>query len=69
MRKQHTFLRQTVSRVSRDKLFELGRHYAQYVETERLKAAGEKPETEFGEPHFKRYMSIPLTISHDGTVG
>ena len=72
MRKQHPFLRQTVSRVSRDKLFELGRHYAQHVETERLKAAGEKPETEFGEPHFKRYsdnISIPLTISHDGTVG
>ena len=72
MRKRHPFLRQTVSRVSRDKLAELGRHYEQYVETERIKAAGGKPETEFSEPHFKRYsdpISIPLTISHDGTVG
>ena len=72
LRKQTPFLQETVSRVSREKLYGLGRHYEQYVETERLKAAGIKPEHEFGKPRFKRYgdsVSIPLTISHDGTVG
>ncbi len=58
--------------MTRQTLCDLGRHYDQYVETERLKAADIVPEWEFGEPHFKRYgehTSIPLTISHDGTIG
>ena len=71
-RKQLPFLRRTTSYITREKLFALGQHFAQYVETERLKAIGVKPEAEFGEPHFRRYsdrFSIPLTITHDGTVG
>ena len=66
------WLRQSISGVTRQILYDLGRHYDQYVETERLKAADIKPEWEFGEPHFKRYgehISIPLTISHDNTGG
>ncbi len=66
------WLRQSISGVTRQILYDLGRHYEQYVETERLKAADIKPEWEFGEPHFKRYgghISIPLTITHDGTNG
>ena len=72
MRKEHPFLRQTVSRISREVLFALGHHYEQYVKTERLKAADIKPEAEFGEPHFKRYgepISLPITINHDKTQG
>lgn len=72
MREATPFLRQTASRISREKLYDLGRHYAQYVETERLKAASEMSKAEFGEPHFKRYsdhISIPLTITHDNTSG
>ena len=66
------WLRQSISRVTRQILHDLGRHYDQYVETERLKAADIKPEAEFGEPHFKKYkshISIPLTISHNNTHG
>ena len=66
------WLKQSISGVTRQTLYDLGRHYEQYVETERLKAADIKPEYEFGEPHFKRYgehISIPLTISHDNTDG
>ena len=66
------WLKQSISGVTRQTLYDLGRHYEQYVETERLKAADLKPEWEFGEPHFKRYgehISIPLTISHDNTDG
>ena len=69
MRKKHPFLRQTTSYISRAVLFELGRHYAQYVETERLKAAGETPRAEFGEPGFRVYgeaISIPLMIRDHG---
>ena len=43
-----------------------GRHYEQYVETERLKVADIKPETEFCASHFKRYsepISLPLRIT------
>ena len=66
------WLRQSISGVTRKTLYDLGRHYDQYVETERLKAADIVPEWEFGEPHFKKYgdhASIPLTITHDGTDG
>ncbi len=66
------WLKQSMSQVTRQKLIDLGRHYDQYVETERLKAADIKPKVEFGEPHFKKYgdhISIPLTITHDGTIG
>ncbi len=66
------WLKQSMSQVTRQKLIDLGRHYDQYVETERLKAADIKPKSEFGEPHFKKYgdhISIPLTITHDGTIG
>ena len=66
------WLRQSISGATRQILHDLGRHYDQYVETERLKAAKIKPKAEFGEPHFKRYgghISIPLTISHDNTDG
>ena len=61
------WLRQSISGVTRQILHDLGRHYDQYVETERLKAAKIKPKAEFGEPHFKKYgdhISIPLTITH-----
>ncbi len=63
---------QSISGVTRQMLHDLGRHYDQYVETERLKAADIKPKVEFGEPHFKKYgghISIPFIITHDGTVG
>ena len=66
------WLRQSVSGVTRQTLVDLGRHYGQYVETERLKATGITPETEWGEPRFKRYgdrISVPLTITHDNTAG
>lgn len=66
MRKKHPFLRQNVSYITRAVLIELGRHYAQYVETERLKAAGETLRAEFGEPGFRHYgesISIPLAMS------
>ena len=66
------WLRRSVSGVTRQTLYDLARHYGQYVETERLKATGVAPETIWGEPHFKRYgdrISIPLTITHDGTAG
>ena len=69
MRKKHPFLRQTTSYISRAVLFEIGRHYDQYVETKRLKAAGETPKAEFGEPGFRHYgesISIPLTIRDHG---
>ena len=72
MRREHPFLQQTVSRISRGSLFALGYHYEQYVETERLKAADIVPEWEFGEPHFKRYgetISLPITITHDKIKG
>ena len=72
MRREHPFLQQTVSYISRESLFALGHHYEQYVKTERLKAADIKPEWEFGKPHFKRYgdpISLPITISHDKTQG
>ena len=68
---QH-WLRQSISGATRQILHDLGRHYDQYVETKRLKAAKIKPKAEFGEPHFKKYgdhISIPLTITHDGTNG
>ena len=61
-----------MSQVTRQKLIDLGRHYDQYVETKRLKAADIKPDVERGAPHFKRRgerISIPFTITHDGTVG
>ena len=66
------WLRQSISGTTRQVLHDLGRHYDQYVETERLKAAKIKPKAEFGEPHFKKYrghISIPLTITRDGTNG
>ena len=66
------WLKQSISGVTRQTLCDLGRHYAQYVETERLKAAKIKPEYSWGEPHFKRYsehISLPLAITHDGTEG
>ena len=69
IRREHPFLQQTVSYISRAMLFELGRHYEQYVETERLKAADIRPETEFGEPHFKQHgepISLPLRIADRG---
>ena len=49
------WLKNSVSGITRQTLYDLGRHYDQYVETERLKAAGIKPQTEWGEPHFKRH--------------
>ena len=58
--------------MTRQTLHDLGRHYDQYVETKRLKAAGVTPQAEWGEPRFKRRgdrVSIPLTITHDSTVG
>ena len=67
-----SWLRQSISGVTRQILHDLGRHYDQYVETEKLKAADIKPKAEFGEPHFKKYgdhISIPFIITHDGTVG
>ena len=66
------WLKSSVSDMTRQTLYDLGRHYAQYVETERLKAAGIRPNTEWGEPRFKRYgdrISIPLKITHDNTHG
>ena len=66
------WLKNSVSSMTRQILYDLGRHYDQYVETERLKAAGIKPGTEWGEPHFKRHgdaISIPLRITHDNTTG
>ncbi len=66
------WLKQSMSQVTRQKLIDLGRHYDQYVETERLKAADIKPDVERGEPHFKRHgerISIPFIITHDGTTG
>ena len=66
------WLKQSVSGITRQTLHELGRHYSQYVETEYAKAAGAKPGTKWGEPHYKRYgdrISIPLTITHDNTSG
>ena len=66
------WLKQSVSGITRQTLRDLGLHYSLYVETERAKAAGIEPDTEWGEPHFKKYgdrISLPLTISHDGTVG
>ena len=63
---------QSISGVTRQVLYDLGRHYDQYMETERLKAAGIKPKAEFGEPHFKRHgerISIPCVITHDNTTG
>lgn len=67
-----SWLRQSVSNITRQTLIDLGRHYEQYVETERLKAAGIVPETEWGEPHFKKRgdrVSIPLNITHDNGGG
>ena len=49
------WLRQSVSGVTRQTLLDLGRHYGQYVETERARVAGTKPETEWGEPYFKKH--------------
>ena len=52
--------------MTRQTLIDLGRHYDQYVETERLKAADITPETEWGEPHFKKRgdrISLPLNIT------
>lgn len=66
------WLRLSVSDMTRQILHDLGRHYGQYVETERLKAAGITPKTEWGEPRFKKYsdpISIPLKITHDNTHG
>ena len=66
------WLRQSVSHVTRQTLIDLGRHYEQFVETEYLKAAGITPDTERGEPHFKRYgerISLPLIIRHDSGNG
>ena len=66
------WLRQSISGATRQTLYDLGRHYEQFVETERLKAAKIKPEYSWGEPHFKRHgehVSIPLIITHDGTGG
>ena len=66
------WLRQSVSLVTRQTLIDLGRHYEQYVETEHLKAAGITPETEWGEPHFKRHsdrVSIPLNITQGNGGG
>ena len=59
-------------RGARQTLLDLGRHYWQYVETERAKAAGIAPDTEWGDPHFKKHggrIPIPLMITHDDTVG
>ena len=66
------WLRGSVSGITRQTLYDLGRHYSQYVETKRAKAARIELDIEWGEPHFKKYgsrISIPLTISHDGTTG
>ncbi len=66
------WLKHSVSGITRQTLYDLGKHYNQYVETEYLNAADIKPETEWGEPHFKRYgdpVSIPLRITHDNTTG
>ena len=66
------WLRQSVSQVTRQTLYDLARHYKQYADTDRARAAGITPETEWGEPHFKRHgerISVPLTITHDGTAG
>lgn len=66
------WLKQSVSDMTRQTLYDLGRHYAQYVEAERLKATGIRPNTEWGEPRFKRHgdrISIPLKITHDNTHG
>ena len=57
------WLRRSVSDMTRQMLYGLGRHYDQYVEAERLKAAGAESYPKYGEPHFKRYgdrISIPL---------
>ena len=66
------WLRQSVSSITRQVLYDLGRHYSQYVDTEYAKAAGGAPCPEYGEPRFKRYgdrISIPLRITHDNTNG
>ena len=48
------WLKKSVSYITRQKMYELCLHYSQYVESERAKAAGVKPGTVWGEPHFKR---------------
>ena len=66
------WMRQSVSDMTRQILYDLGRHYGQYIETEHTKAAGMEPRVRWGEPHFKRRgdrISIPLKITHDNTHG
>ena len=41
--------------MTRQTLYDLGRHYNQDVETERLTAAGITPNVQWGEPHLKWY--------------
>lgn len=66
------WLRQSIFGATRQILYDLGGHYNQYVETEKLKAANIKPDVEWGAPHFKKYgshISIPLTITHGNADG
>ena len=66
------WLRRSVSLMTRQTLYDLARHYDQYVETEYLKACGAEPYPEWGEPRFRKHsdrISIPLHITHDNTVG
>ena len=66
------WLREAVSLMTRVTLYDLVRHYEQYVETESLKAAGMKPYPEYGEPHFRKHsygVSLPLVITHNNTSG
>ena len=66
------WLREAVSGMTRQTLYDLVRHYDQYVDTEFKKAAGMKPYPEWGEPHFRKHsygVSLPLKITHDGTRG
>ena len=66
------WLRQSVSLMTRQTLYDLARHYDQYVEAEYLKACGAEPYSEWGEPRFRKHgdrISIPLHITHDNTVG
>ena len=66
------WLKQSVSGMTRQTLHDLGRHYSQYVEAERRRAAGAGGGIAWGEPHFKRRggrISLPLTITHDNTRG
>ena len=63
------WLKQSISGMTRQTLYDLGRHYSQYIESEIYEEADAKV---YGEPHFKKYgerISLPITITHDNTTG